>query len=132
MHAGAAAARRGMAQVLEEPGVPLHLARDQRLPERVIHRDELEQRVVVHLADRGHAGKAAAQAGDELPRAFVHVGLRVVHPAADDVEEVRVHAVALDDVGDAAAEPRRATTRRRGSCTTASRPDDDRCPSPPS
>ena len=32
--------------------------------------------------------KPAAQIGDEAARALVHVVLRVVHPAAGDVEEV--------------------------------------------
>src|SRR4029077_14966688 len=61
MHARTATSWRRVAQMLKEPAVPLNQVCDQRLPERVIHRDEFEQRVVVHLADRDHAWKPPAE-----------------------------------------------------------------------
>src|SRR5436190_11703216 len=67
MHASTATSWRRMAQMLKEPAVPLNQICDQRQPERVIHRDELEQRVVVHFADRGHAGKPPAELSHETP-----------------------------------------------------------------
>ena len=75
VYAGAAAARRRMAQMLEELRVPLHEIGDQRLPERVIERDELEHRVVVHLADREHTREAPPQIGDHAASAVVHVSV---------------------------------------------------------
>src|SRR4029077_3367082 len=80
VHARTSTPWRRVAQVLKEAAVPLDHIRDQRLPERVVHRYELEQRVVVHLADRGHAWKPPAELRHQTPCSLVPVGLRVVYP----------------------------------------------------
>ena len=71
----------------------------------MIERNELEQCVVEEFATGEHSWVARPQVGDERPGALVHVGFRVVHPAADDIQEIGIDAVPVDDVANSVCEP---------------------------
>jgi hypothetical protein len=91
--------------MLKELRVPLHHAGHQRLAERVIHRNELEQRVVGasrRSRARSESACAGRRRGGACPRACRPSGCS---PRRRRVEEVGVDAVTLDDVRDPAGEP---------------------------
>src|SRR5690242_15617026 len=100
MNAARAAARRRSAEMLEESRV---LA-PQWSTTSLIHGNEAVKGVVGHLADARDARIPCAKIIDETFRALVHVAGGTVDMTADDVEEICVHSVAIDELGDATFE----------------------------
>src|SRR5678809_1519742 len=100
MDAARAAAGRRRAEMREEAPV---FAPATAAP-GVIHGNELEECVIRHLADADRLRVFRAKVLDEALRPLVHVARRAVHVATDDVEEVRVHTVLVDHLGDPSLE----------------------------
>ena len=94
MDAATATTGRRAAQVLKKPRVFL----PELATAGMVHTNEAVQRIVRHLADAENFWMFGAQIHYQASRAFVHVGAQIVDVAANDVEEVSVHAESLNDV----------------------------------
>ena len=71
----------------------------------MIERNKGHQRVIVHLAAAWHAGMPSGEIRHEELGALVGVRLRVIFPAARNVEKVGVGRVAIQNIVNSRGEP---------------------------